>query len=136
MEDQKTAINEKRLDGMAASTVLECMHHRFFIHSRKYHKSEKPQTLQSYESSSRVPMITEQQIFPDLSRQDVAEILEHMRRQPKMKVIYLSLSLSLSLSLKGVPIAWSLVDVAVLTLHLEDRSEPVTLFDVLDRIRQ
>lgn len=61
---------------------------------------------------------------------EATKFFEHMHRQPTMKPIYLSFSV------RDIPTAWHLADLAVLTLHLEDRPEPVTRLDILNRFRQ
>ena len=58
------------------------------------------------------------------------KFLSHVRQQPILKSIYLSFSI------RDLPTAWHLADLAILTLHLEDRTEPVTRLDVLQRFRQ
>ena len=94
--------------------------------------------LPSMPSLTNVSCDSDQAILNSLERDfqwtippgEATKFFEHMHRQPKMKPTYLSFSI------RDIPTAWHLADLAVLTLHLEDRPEPVTRLDILNRFRQ
>lgn len=94
--------------------------------------------LPSHPSFTNASCDSDQAILNSLERDfqwtvpsgEATKFFEHMHRQPTVKPIYLSFSI------RDIPTAWHLADLAVLTLHLEDRPEPVTRLDVLNRFRQ